>query len=202
MSTSAAVLIQEDILDTNQFWDEFSDGFELDSSRLFDNNQVDESRNIFQYENLDDSTSFRNQLQNIDTESLSTNALVEHLSKVNPPRLVIKKNRVIEEIRQLWSGVVISVDDQEFSVILEDFTNRENPDESTILSRDEVDDKEQDLVVAGAQFYWSIGYREGANYSKERISIISFRRLPKWTSREIKNAEQLADEYANFFLID
>jgi hypothetical protein len=119
-----------------------------------------------------------------------------------PLNLVIDLNKPREEIKQRWSGVVTSANEQELTVRLEDLTNRENPDELVVLSRDEIDDKDQCLVKPGALFYWYIGYRQGFKYSKERISIIRFRRLPPWTARKIQEAEKLAKEYADFFLTD
>ncbi|WP_020161267.1 hypothetical protein [Methylobacter marinus] len=115
---------------------------------------------------------------------------------------VLDLNRPREDIKQRWSGKVISATDQELTVRLEDLTNRDNPDELIVLSRDEIDDKDQSLVKPGALFYWYIGYRQGFKYSKERISIIRFRRLPSWTTKEIQESEKLAEEYANFFLTD
>jgi len=116
--------------------------------------------------------------------------------------VVINPNKVREDIKQHWSGVVISLNDHELTVRLEDLTNPENPDELIVLSMDEIDEKDQCLIKPGALFYWYIGYRQGVKYRKERISIIRFRRLPQWTTREIENAEKLAEEYADFFLAD
>lgn len=116
--------------------------------------------------------------------------------------VVINLNKAKEELKLCWSGVVISANDQELTVRMEDLLNRENPDELVVLSRDEIDDKDQCLVKPGALFYWNIGYRQGFKCPKERFSIIRFRRLPKWTAKEIKDTENLAEEYADFFLTD
>ena len=116
--------------------------------------------------------------------------------------VVINLNKAKEELKLCWSGVVISANDHELTVRMEDLINRENPDELVVLSRDEIDDKDQCLVKPGALFYWNIGYRQGVKCPKERFSIIRFRRLPKWTAKEIKDAENLAEEYADFFLTD
>lgn len=119
---------------------------------------------------------------------------------VSPLMHVINVNNPIQDIRQRWSGVVLSLNQQELKVRLEDLTNTENPDELVTLSIDEIDKKDQGLIKPGAQFYWYIGYKQGLRYSKERFSIIRFRRLPHWTDREIKESEKLAKEYADFFL--
>ncbi len=121
----------------------------------------------------------------------STNAYLNQTLSINEPR---------EEIKQQWSGVVVSANENNLTVQLQDLTNPQNPNEIIVLSRDEIDDKDQSLIQTGAQFYWSIGYRQGIKLSKQRFSNIRFRRLPKWTAREIKAAEILTEEYADFFL--
>jgi len=133
-------------------------------------------------------------------------------SSINNPEIrprTIKKNnvptnysRVREDIKQRWSGVVLAVDDEDITVRLEDLTNCDNPNEIIVLSRDEIDNNDQKLLMPGALFYWYIGYRQGVKYTKERFSIIRFRRLPQWTKREVENANKLAEDYAEFFLAD
>ncbi len=136
-----------------------------------------------------------------DTDFLSTNE-PEIRPRSSIKFDVISSPNVREDIKLSWSGVVISMNDHELTVRMEDMTNRENPDEIVVISRDEIDDKDQYLVKPGALFYWHIGYRQGAKCPKERFSIIRFRRLSKWTANEIKEAENLAEDYANFFLTD
>ena len=123
----------------------------------------------------------------------SANAYLTQVLDLNEPR---------EEIKQQWSGVVTSIDINNLTVQLQDLTNPQNPNEIIVLSRDEIDNKDQPLIQVGAQFYWSIGYRQGIKYSKQRFSNIRFRRLPKWSAGEIKAAEILTEEYADFFLAD
>ncbi len=121
----------------------------------------------------------------------SAKAYLNQALSLNEPR---------EEIKQQWSGVVVSANENDLTVQLQDLTNPQNPNEIIVLSRDEIDNKDQSLIQTGAQFYWSIGYRQGIKLSKQRFSNIRFRRLPKWTAREIKAAEILTEEYADFFL--
>jgi len=119
-----------------------------------------------------------------------------------PPFSIIDLTKPREEIRQRWRGVVVSTNEEDLTVQLEDITNPENPNELVVLSKDEIDAKDQLLVEPGALFDWYIGYRQGLKYSRERFSTIRFRRLPPWTATEIQDAEKLAEEYANFFLAD
>ena len=115
---------------------------------------------------------------------------------------IIDLTKPREEIRQRWSGVIVSSNEEDLTVQLEDITNPENPNELVVLSRDEIDTKDQLLIEPGALFDWYIGYRQGRKYSRERFSTIRFRRLPPWTAAEIQDAEKLAEEYADFFLTD
>jgi len=107
-----------------------------------------------------------------------------------------------EDIKQIWDGVVTDLNDQEFTVKLEDKTNISNPNELVVLSIDEIDARDRDLIKVGAMLLWHIGYRDGPRTPRERFSKIKLRRLPAWTEEEILSAEQQAEEYANFFQTD
>lgn len=119
--------------------------------------------------------------------------VIDHIIDLQKPR---------EDIKQIWNGIVTKVDDQEFTVRLEDKTNPENPDELVVLSIDEIEDKDHPLIKIGAMLLWHIGYISGRMTPRYRFSKISFRRLPKWTEDEVQEADQLAKEYADFFLTD
>lgn len=112
---------------------------------------------------------------------------------------VIHNQLLKEDIKQRWTGVILDVDDDDVTVELEDLDNRENPPEQVVFSKSEFDDNDQYLIMNGAQLYWYIGYRKGPRYRRESFSIIRMRRFPKWTKREIEEAETLAEEYTNFF---
>lgn len=116
--------------------------------------------------------------------------------------LVSYVNNKVEDIKQIWNGTVISCNDEELTARLEDSTDPSKPDEMVVLSLEEIENKDKPLIKIGAMFLWHIGYRYGPKYPRERFSIIRFRRLPKWTEEEVKDAEKLAKEYADFFLAD
>jgi|GEM_PF-6634417 len=105
----------------------------------------------------------------------------------------------VEEIKQVWYGVVLGCNDTEIRVRLEDYTNEENSDEEVTLALEEIEEQDQSLIEVGALFFWHIGYRTGRNYPKERFSKIRFRRLAKWSDSELESAQELAKSYvANF----
>jgi hypothetical protein len=98
-----------------------------------------------------------------------------------------------------WEGVVTSVDDDEFTAELKDLTDSTSPAETATFSTSEISPGDLPLLEVGAIFYWTIGYRTSAGGQKSRESWIRLRRLPTWTSRQLREARQRAEEYKAFF---
>ncbi|SRR5260370_1559394 len=95
---------------------------------------------------------------------------------------------------QKWDGYVIEADEETFSAHLIDSQGVLQPHDAT-FSRAELPKEEQALVSAGTPFVWTIGYRQiGA--TRERASVIYFRRLPAWTDREISNGARAGENLA------
>lgn len=100
---------------------------------------------------------------------------------------------------QEWEGVVTSLDTEMFVARLADQTNEANPDEEAEFPTSEVSDDDLALLRPGAVFRWTIGFLKAPSGTKRRTSQIVFRRLPQWTEREIREAEELADKLASAF---
>jgi hypothetical protein len=96
---------------------------------------------------------------------------------------------------QQWEGVVDSTNGRSFVAKLVDRTADE-PDEEAEFDLAEVPPGDRELVVAGAVFYWSVGYRTSATRTRSRVSIISSRRLPAWTEAEKRQARESAEKIA------
>jgi len=93
---------------------------------------------------------------------------------------------------QKWEGTVLEADNDSFTAKLVDSHDRLPPHDAT-FSRAELDKDEQQLVDPGAPFVWTLGYRKIGN-TRERASVIYFRRLPPWTESEITSAEKRAKD--------
>ena len=102
-------------------------------------------------------------------------------------------------VLQSWEGVVESVSDAEFSAILTDRTNRDNPEEEVVIEIEEISADDRKLVKPGAVFYWSICYKDAPGEPRRRVSQIRFRRLPLWSQRDIDQAAHRASEVAAMF---
>lgn len=93
---------------------------------------------------------------------------------------------------QKWEGVVLESDNDSFTAKLLDSHDRLPPHDAT-FSRAELPKNEQKLIEPGAPFVWTLGYRKIGN-TRERASVIYFRRLPPWNASEIATAERKAED--------
>ncbi|MFO1349355.1 MAG: hypothetical protein U1F68_01185 [Gammaproteobacteria bacterium] len=120
------------------------------------------------------------------------------------PRVILRSVSPLPEgnftIRQSWEGRIISVDENDFTAIISDRTNYNNPDEEVVIEREELSKDDHELLKPGAVFYWSIGYKDAPGEPRQRVSQIRFRRLPAWSQREIDQASLLASEFAHIFV--
>ena len=93
---------------------------------------------------------------------------------------------------QKWEGIVLETDNESFTAKLLDSHGRLPPHDAT-FSRAELPKNEQQLVEPGAPFVWTLGYRKIGN-TRERASVVYFRRLPPWHESEIVTAEKRAED--------
>ncbi len=92
---------------------------------------------------------------------------------------------------QKLEGTVLASSAREFTAVLRE---KDEPDQEATFDIEEVPEGDRSLIAPGAVFHWSIGYRDRRG-QRTRESIIRFRRLPEWTSREFQRAEQEVDEF-------
>lgn len=101
-------------------------------------------------------------------------------------------------VLQSWEGVVVSVNDAEFTAILTDRTT-ENSEEEVVIGIEEISEDDRKLVKPGAVFYWFIGYKDAPGEPRRRVSQIRFRRLPAWSQHDIDQAARHASELSAIF---
>jgi len=88
---------------------------------------------------------------------------------------------------QKWEGHVTQIGDEVFQARLIPITGQGDEQEAEIHVS-EVTEEDRSMLKLGAVFYWSIGYLEKPS-GRLRASIIRFRRLPTWTTKDIEMAE-------------
>jgi hypothetical protein len=92
----------------------------------------------------------------------------------------LNTNESFIEIKK-WEGKIISIDmDKEIFWAEVRDTAEPEVEEETYFSFDEVNENDRKLISEGAIIYWSIGYKRTASGTREKVSILLFRRLPAW----------------------
>ncbi len=99
---------------------------------------------------------------------------------------------------QKWEGCVTEVDNDFFRAILTPLLGDDAEVEAEIYLED-IDPDQRALVQPGAIFYWSIGYLDKSSGQRIQSSILRFRRLPRWTESELRDAEVKAAEWMRLF---
>jgi len=94
---------------------------------------------------------------------------------------------------QKWQGIVHSIGSEFFVARIVDLTNPQNVDEEVELPIAEVPEVDMSVFQVGATFYWTIGYHDSRTGQRTRFSVIRLRRLPPWSDKDLK----AADEYAS-----
>jgi hypothetical protein len=103
------------------------------------------------------------------------------------------------DLRQQFEGTVLTAGPEEFTARLHDRTTPGNPDEIATFLVAEVSDSDRSLLVPGAVFYWSMGYRIWSHGQRERASRLQFRRMPAWSRGELAAASAEADHWLALF---
>jgi hypothetical protein len=119
---------------------------------------------------------------------------------VRLPSLRESKGRV--SVLQRWVGRVENVKVDRFLAVLVDATNSRNPLEQVELDLTELSESDLPLLVPGATFYWSIGYRDTPEGQRERISALRFARQPRLSKTEVNRIFEQADQLAAFLESD
>jgi hypothetical protein len=105
-----------------------------------------------------------------------------------PPEFIVDQWRENFIPLAKWEGRVLEVTEERFVAVLTDELHQGRPEEAADIPLEEVSSVDRDLVTVGAFFFWTVGYNVRASGQRSRVSIIRFRRLPRWSVEEIENA--------------
>lgn len=104
--------------------------------------------------------------------------------------------RLSLEPLQEWEGYVSTISEDRFTARLIDITaGKKREEEFAEFPISDLSDSDRDLLKEGAVFRWVIGYLRAPGGSKRRVSQITFRRMPAWSSSELKSASLKAENY-------
>lgn len=101
-------------------------------------------------------------------------------------------------VLQEWEGYVVEVAKDFFTARLVDLTAGGHVEEEEgNFPLAELSDADRRQVRPGAVFRWTIAYRRAPGGTKQRVSLMVFRRLPAWTRRELERSRREAGEWAS-----
>jgi hypothetical protein len=99
------------------------------------------------------------------------------------------------QTRQYWEGTVESVEGPDFIAIVRDRTQPGNPDEEVVFELDEVTASDRPSVSPGATFYWFVGAEYTPAGTQKNVSLIQFRRVPRWSTNAIERGKARARRF-------
>lgn len=94
-----------------------------------------------------------------------------------------------------WEGYVTAIGTDDFEARLTEIlgdTATENYAATLPLS--DLSDEDRADIQPGSIFRWTIGYSINKTKTRKRTSEIVFRRLPRWSARELKEARELGEK--------
>lgn len=94
---------------------------------------------------------------------------------------------------QSWEGEVTDVLQDTFRARLVDMNDPVAIEDAEIYFSSVTDQDDLKLIKKGAIFFWAIGTRIERR-RREQVSIIQFRRLPRWTQKELSESGKQAKE--------
>jgi hypothetical protein len=103
------------------------------------------------------------------------------------------------EVLQQWEGTVVDVDADGFVAHLSDKRDADAPLEKATIAFEEIAEQDVPLVEAGALFDWTIGYLTQPHGQKTTESTIVFRRMPRWSARDMERITREAAELDELF---
>lgn len=134
--------------------------------------------------------------------SVSEDLVERRQSVVHAKTPVAPQEDYFDSPRQSFVGTVISVnnDSREFDARIVDRTDVNRSDEIATFSFESIPEPDISLIKSGAEFFWYIGYKQGVRTPRENFSKIRFRRLAKWTAKDINRINKKAsDTWAKLF---
>lgn len=96
-------------------------------------------------------------------------------------------------ILQRWEGIVLEIRTDTFVALLVDKSGT-RADEEAEIPIEELSRPDLDLLAEGAVFYWGVGYLDRPSGQRTRESMIRFRRLPAWSTKELTDAVARAED--------
>lgn len=129
----------------------------------------------------------------IDSDTSSITAQRLEVRSRQPPPLQRERERF--EVLDNWEGVVKAVEGDFFFASMRHTNSEiERAEDEFEVHIDNVARGDRELVRIGAIFYLTVGIRHPRGEGPQKTTQLIFRRMPRWSSRDIARAEAAATE--------
>ena len=118
-----------------------------------------------------------------------------YVPKTDPDRSPSMQPRERVTVLKNWEGIVTSVEDASFFAAMRETESEiDRAVDEFEIDIDNVDDSDRELVSEGAVFYLTVLTRHPKGEGLQKTTRIVFRRMPRWSSRDIERAEFAATD--------
>lgn len=100
---------------------------------------------------------------------------------------------------RVWEGVIVDLGNAKFKAVLTDVGDLQFSREAGEFYLTEVSEGDRPLVELGAVFYWYVGVEISKARTLREVSALRFRRLPGWSTQQVKSVEKEADRLERLF---
>lgn len=134
-------------------------------------------------------TSSQSNLANVSTYNVCKDSYDAFL----PSQAVIETRTPSLHALQEWEGRVVDIGDEEFVAWLVDITaDMSHETEEAVIPLEELSDRDREDLEVGRVFRWVIGYQHSIVGTRQRVSEIVFRDLPRMTNGDLKHGKEWA----------
>lgn len=113
----------------------------------------------------------------------------------DPAPFPIVQTRERLKILKNWEGIVTSVEDGSFFAAMRDTESEgERAQDEFEVDIDNVAESDRELVREGSVFYLTVLTRSPKGETPQKSTRIVFRRMPRWSSRDIERVKVAATE--------
>lgn len=131
----------------------------------------------------------------------------QHVPKLRTSKAILRVPPINQQsIRfqklQEYEGEVLLIRGLDLVARLTDLTDIGAQRLEATFALDEISPSDKPLLHEGAIFYWVIGFKDYPNGQRKTEQFLRFRRLPIWSSRDIKRLESRVEELKAFLQSD
>lgn len=119
--------------------------------------------------------------------------------KVKIPKFIFPDSLSSSQILAKWEGTVIDVNDSAFYAKLRDLKENTSYVNEAEFPLEDLQNDDRELLRIGALFYWYVGYMTTSSGTRIKISLLQFKRLPRWQKSKMNKITEKIEKLRKKF---